>query len=179
MGLFDRIVLTLYTFLLAVLSLTMFVVALGWTYPLSILENGVSTVSGRWATGVISAVLFSASLRLLYLGFRKRAGLQTVIHETSMGEIRISLDAVEDLVKRVGRQVQGIRDIKARVSSVSGGLVVIVQASVSPDVSIPQASEELQTTIKNYVRNVVGAVVAEVKVYVSNITTESRRSKVE
>ncbi|NPV70867.1 MAG: alkaline shock response membrane anchor protein AmaP [Firmicutes bacterium] len=179
MGLFDRVVLTLYTFFLALFSLAMVLVSAGWGYPLEFLKANLATVSGRWVTGIISAMLFVASLRLLYFGFQKRRGMQTVVHETSMGEVRISLDAIEDLVRRVGRQVQGVRDVKPVVTSGPSGLNVIVRTSVSPDVSIPQVSEELQTTVRNYVKNVVGATVAEVRVFVGNITTDSKRSRVE
>ncbi|MCR4397432.1 MAG: alkaline shock response membrane anchor protein AmaP [Firmicutes bacterium] len=178
-GLFDRVVLTLYTFFLALFSLTMLCVSLGWSYPLALLGTSLGTVSGRWATGLVSLVLFSASLRLLYAGFRRRRGSQSVVHETPMGDVRISLDAVEDLVKRVGRQVSGVRDVKARVASGSAGLRVLVRLTASPDISIPQMSDELQTTVKNYVKNVVGVGVSEVQVHVDTITAESRRSRVE
>ncbi len=179
MDLFDRVVLTLYTLFLALFSLTMLLVSAGWSYPLDRLNWSLSTASGRWGTGVVSAVLLVASLRLLYFGFRKRRGVQTVVHETSMGEVRISLDAVEDLVRRVGRQVQGVREIKPVVTSEQSGLSVVVRTCVSPDVSIPQVSEELQTTVRNYVKNVVGATVSEVRVFVGGITTEPKRSRVE
>ncbi|MGE5485183.1 MAG: alkaline shock response membrane anchor protein AmaP [Ignavibacteriales bacterium] len=179
MSLFDRVVLTLYTFFLALFSILMILTSLGWGYPLALLNANLETVSGRWGTGVVSAVLLTASLRLLYLGFRKRRGVQTVVHETAMGEVRISLDAVEDLVHRVGRQVQGVREVRPRVTSGPSGLRVAVRLGVSPDVSIPQVSDELQTAIQNYVKNVVGVGVSGIQVFVETITTESRRSRVE
>jgi len=178
-SLFDRVVLTLYTFFLTVFSILVILTSLGWGYPLALLNANLETTPGRWGTGIVSAVLLTASLRLLYLGFRKRKGSQTVVHETPMGEVRVSLDAIEDLIRRVGRQVQGVRESRARVTCSPSGLKVVVKLGVSPDVSIPQVSDELQTTIKDYVKNVVGVDVSETQVLVETISTESKRSRVE
>lgn len=179
MGILDRIALALYAFFLAVFSFAMVLVAAGWRRPMDLLGTSLETISGRWVTGIVSLILFLASIRFLYFGFGRRRGVQTIVHETPLGEVRVSLDAIENLIRRVARQVQGVRDVKPRVVSGPAGLSVSLKVSVSPDISIPEVSDDLQNTIKNYVRNVVGVGVTEVKTFVENITAEAKRSRVE
>lgn len=129
----------------------------------------------RIALGVIAAVFFAVSVRLIFFAFRGRDRGQAVMHESSLGEIRISLDAVENLVRKVARGVKGVREMKADVTNTNAGLAVELKGIISPEVSIPEVSEEIQSAVKSYVRRVVGVEVAEVRIKVENIATDVRR----
>lgn len=179
MGLFDRVVLAVSTVSLAIIAALTMLMSFGWTFPLDLLGTSLQTPQGRLVIGLLSGFYLISSLRLVYYAFRRKYSGQTVIHETSLGEIRVSLDAVENLVRRVARQTQGVRDVKSHVSLSTAGIRVWAKIVVSPDVSIPSVSNEVQSSIKSYVRNVVGVEVADVCVYVENITAEIRRSRVE
>lgn len=178
MGIFDRIILTLYTFSLTFISFVTVLIALGWDRPLRYVEESLAGRDGRLVVGISGAVVLIVSLRLLYLAFR-RYPRQTIVHETAMGEVRISLDAIENLVRKAVHQVRGVREVKAAVASAPGGVAVRVRASVTPDINIPEASDQIQNTVKNYVRNVVGIGVQEVKITVDNIGDEHRRGRLE
>lgn len=178
MGVFDRVILTLYTFILAFASLGIVLVAAGWRLPLDYLEIGATSQNGRLALGLLGVLLLIASIRLLYFGFHRYPG-ETVVHETPLGEVKVSLDAIEGLVRKVVNQVKGVREARAGVSNSPNGVRVRVRASVSSDVSIPHLSDEIQNTVKNHIRSVVGIGVHEIKVYVSGIGEEHRRPRVE
>lgn len=178
MGIFDRAILTLYTFCLAFISLAFVVAAAGWTVPLDVIQQSLGTANGKWTVGVLGAVFFIVSLRLLYFGFRRRHAGQTVIHQTPLGEVRVSLDAIESLVRKVVRQVNGVRDVRARASNSPSGIGVVMRVAISPDTSVPEVSDKIQNTVKNYVRNVVGVGVHEVRIFVDNIGDETRKGRV-
>jgi len=179
MGLFDRVILAVYTLSLGIIAILFVFLAFGWNFPLEIVGTSLRASQGRWLVGAISLLYLVISVRLIYLSFKRKYSGQTVLHETQMGEIRISLDAVENLVRKVARQVQGVREVRGNVKIQSNGLSVSLHAIVSPDISIPNVSSEIQSSVKSYVRNVVGVEVSNVSVYVENITTEARRSRVE
>ncbi|MCL6451684.1 MAG: alkaline shock response membrane anchor protein AmaP [Acetobacteraceae bacterium] len=179
MGIFDRIILTLYTFSLTFISLAFILMALGWLAPLDVVRASLSDPDGRWVVGIVAATFFVVSLRLLYFGFRRRYPGQTLVHQTPLGEVRISLDAVENLVRKVVRQVTGVRDVRARVLHQGGEVGVSLRVTVSPDLSVPEVSDKIQNAVKNYVRNVVGVGVHEVEIFVENIGDEVRRGRVE
>jgi uncharacterized alkaline shock family protein YloU len=179
MGLFDRIVLTAFTFSMAFLSFIFVLMSLGWLVPLTVLQSSITQHDGRLVVGILGAVFFVVSLRFIHLGFRRRYPLRTVVHENDLGEVRVSLWAVENLVARVTRQVKGVREVKAAVSVLQDGLRVNLRIWVSPEGNIPKVSAETQEAVKSYVRDVVGAEVRDIHIFVENITNESRRGRVD
>lgn len=179
MGITDRIMLTIYTASLGLLSFIFLLMSFGWHVPLDVVGTSLRDPQGRWLVGIIAGFFLVISARFVYFALRKKYSGLAVVHETSLGEVRISLDAVENLVKKIARQVQGVRDVKGHVRLAPSGLRVVLRAVVSPDISIPSVSNEVQSSVKAYVRNVVGVDVAEVSVHVENITAEVRRSRVE
>ncbi len=179
MGLFDRIILTIYTFALTFLSAAFVAMAAGWSVPLDAVRDILDLQQGRLAVGVTAGAFFVASVRLLYFAFRRRGVGRTVRHDTDLGEVRISLAAVENLVTRVARQQSGVREVRPMAEVRDGAIRVTLRAVVSPDVSIPEMSDLLQKEVVRYVRNVVGVDVSEVRVIISNISSEHRRGRVE
>lgn len=181
MKIIDRIVLTIYTLALAFLSGLMVVVAIlpERVQPHVFFEEAISTPKGRWLIGIIGAIFFMTSFRLIAVAFMRRGGGQPVLHETSLGMVSISLDAVENLVRKTARGVKGVRDIKAVVIHGKDGLRVHLTGTISPEVSIPQVSEEIQTAVRQYVKRVVGVELTDVRLEVENIANESRRTRLD
>lgn len=177
----DRIVLSVYTLALAALSGLMIVVAIfpERVQPQLWLEEALASASGRWWIGFIGAVFFSVSMRLIYVAFKRSGGGQPVVHETGLGVVAISLDAVENLVRKTARGVKGVREIKAIVTHGKDGLSVLLTGTISPEVSIPQVSEEIQSSVRQYVKRVVGVELADVRLQVENIANEGRRSRLD
>jgi uncharacterized alkaline shock family protein YloU len=178
-GIVDRIILTLYTVALTVLSLLAVAVAFGWSRPLDTVLAALRATNGRAAVATVGAIFFLSSVRLLILAFRRRQPGQQVVHETELGEVRISLDAVENLVRRVARQATGVRDVRPQVRLAPEGVEARLRVWVSPDVSIPGVARELQDALRRSVHEVVGVELAALDVQVENVTTEVRRGRVE
>lgn len=181
MGIFDRIVLTIYTLSLAVLSGLMILVALAptWIQPHLWVDEALSTGRGQLMVGLIGTAFFAVSVRLIVFAFTRRGGGQPVVHETTLGDVRISLDAVESLIKKVARSVKGVREIKAVVHHGKDGLVAELRGSVSHEVSIPETSEEIQTSVKQYVKRVVGVEIAEIRIEIDNIASDTHRRRLD
>jgi len=181
MGILGRIVLLLYTLSLAVISaLVLGMSALGWLTPLDWVRTSLTAdPNGRWTVGIASLVFLVVSIVFIIYTFTPRYPIRALVHETDLGEVHVTLEAIENLVKKVTRQIRGIRSVKARVATTGGGLEIWLRTVMSPDVSVPAVSEEIRTTLKGYVKNVVGAEVAEVHVYVTDISSESRKGRVE
>lgn len=179
MRVIDQIILTLYTFTLAAISVIAVAASLHLWQPYTWIQAAYDTPSGRLTMGIAGLVFFIVSFRLIYAAFRRRGGGQAVVHENNLGEVRISLDAVVNLVRRVARQIKGVREMQAIVENTPGGLVAELTGTISPEVSIPEVSEEIQNTVKSYVRRVVGVEVSEVRIHVENISNDSRRSRLD
>lgn len=178
MGLFDRIILTIYTFALTFLSAAFVALAAGWLYPLAYVEAVLTTPQGRWGVGVAGAVFFVASVRLLYFAFRRRGGRRSITHDGPLGQVRVSLDAVEALAGRVAREVRGVREAKAVAYAQEDGLDLNLRLWTWSDLNIPEASDLLQRELARQVRQVLGVEVRRINLHVVNIGG-ARRSRPE
>jgi len=174
MGIVDKVVLKLYAIALTLVSFFSLLVSLGWRKPLDSMLASLEFPGGRTAIGVVSGFLFLASLRFIYFGFQRKP-LQALVHDTGMGEVRISLVAVRSLVTRVASRTPGVREVRASVKPGSQGLSVSLELKVALDTNLPELADKLQKAISSYVRDIVGVNVESVKVSVSDIALEARR----
>ncbi len=179
MGLFDRIMLTILTLCVAALSAVVILLAAGWIVPLQIFWTSLLSPSGRWIIGSLAGLTLIVSVRFIYYGFHRVDADQTLVHESDLGEVRISLGAVENLVRKVARQVKGVRDVRGWVAPGGGRLNVRLRTVISPDVSVPDVSGNIQNAVRDCLKNVVGVEAGEVRVFVENISNEARRGRVE
>lgn len=177
MGIFDRIILMLYTLSLTVLSALFVAVAAGWSFPLDYIRTTLENPNGRWALGITSAAFLVVSLRFIWYVFSPRGerGGRRVYHETELGVISISLDAVENLVKKSARQVRGVRDVKAKVENSGGGVQVFLKTVVTPETSVPEASKEIERILRHSVKSVIGVELTGLNVSVENIAADGGR----
>jgi uncharacterized alkaline shock family protein YloU len=177
MSLLDRVLLTVYTLALTGFAAVSLVVSAGYSEPFRAFELAFRTPQGRWTTGLVSLLVLVASVRLLYSAFAQPR--VQVVHETELGQVRISRDAVEHLVQRVARQVRGVREVRPRVTIGPDGIVARARIWVSPDVNIPGLAGQVQDELRRAVREVVGVELAALDLAVENITAEARRGRLE
>lgn len=171
MGIIDRIILSIYTLLLAFLSLGVILLSLR-LISLDLVWTGISHISGQWEAGLVGAVFLLVSIRLLLAGMRSRRVKDTIVHHNDMGDVHISLDAIKNLVEKTARYTRGVRGVKVRVNLAGQGLKVSLKAVVSPEVHVPSVSAELQTRIHEYIKNTVGVELADVEILVENISND-------
>ncbi|MGI6631647.1 MAG: alkaline shock response membrane anchor protein AmaP [Bacillota bacterium] len=176
MGILDRIVLSLYALALTVVSFLTLLVTFGWSAPADLISNTMTSSSGRTTIGIVSTLIFLAGVRFVYYGF-KRVPDQAVIHDSEMGEVRISLVAVKSLVTRIVSRTPGVREVKTRVFLSRGGAGISVGLDVKAalDANLPDLSDKIQKATAAYVRDIVGVTVDSVRVSVSDIALDSRR----
>ncbi|MBC8015519.1 MAG: alkaline shock response membrane anchor protein AmaP [Sporomusaceae bacterium] len=171
MGIIDRIILSIYTLLLSFLSLGVILLSLR-LISLDLVWTGISHISGQWEAGLVGAVFFLISIRLLLAGMRSRLGKETIIHHNEMGDIHISLEAIKNLVEKTARHTRGVRGVKVSVSREGQGIKVSLKAVVSPEVHVPSVSAELQQRIHDYIKNTVGVELIDIQILVENISND-------
>lgn len=171
MGIIDRIILSIYTLLLAFLSLGVMLLALQ-LIPLSLVWTSISHIYGQWEASLIGAVFFLVSIRLLLAGVRSHRGKNIIVHHTEMGDVQISLQAVENLVEKTARYVRGVRGVKVNVIQSNQRLQVTIRAVVSPENNVPAVTAEIQNKVHEYIKNTVGVELIDVRILVENISND-------
>lgn len=170
----DRLLLFLYT--LAVMAASCYALAAAFhLIPYRLAEQLVtdlyydSFTAYSWIAGF--AIVLLISIRLLYVSLRKGQEVSTIDQRTEYGDIRISLETVENLSLKAAGRVRGIKDFKAKVRVTNAGLDIVIRTLVDGDSSIPAMTEEIQQAVKSHIEEITGIPVATVSVYVANLAT--------
>lgn len=119
------------------------------------------------------AALLLIALILLIMGLRSpKKARNAIIKGSEYGQVEVSIDAIENILLRVIQQIQGIKDVSRKVVYTQDGLLITMKIRVMPDVPMPDVSSDLQSKTKEYVEQITGIAVQEVKVQVENIVTD-------
>lgn len=157
---------------LAALSLGGFLVSTGILPKILIFSalTGVElNIYIRAATIIVFAFLFILSIYLPLSTWTEKKGTVVPL-QNPLGRIEISQKAISDFIQRVGGEVEGVRDLKAKVKSTEEGIDVGLSLSAQAQGEIPRLIDELQSVVKRYLNTTVGVEnVREIKVKIGKI----------
>lgn len=176
MNLFDRLIFTVYSLFMTLLFILFSAVMLGWTAPLVLLRDVF--YPGRpevfWP---LMAVIIIIGIRLFWVSIyrAKKSSHHVVLAENALGQVNLSLSAVEDLANKVAGKIHGVREISSQMVAVPQGVGLKIQASVTPDINVPNASAEIQNMIKEKVFEITGLQVSSVEVHIQSISVTKPR----
>lgn len=172
------LVITLYTLAFLVSGFFLIYISLG----LISLDDVVKTIEryyafelNRFLIGIVGALLIIISagfiLHLLEGLFRKERDINL---SGPSGQIRVSLSAIEDVVRRCGRQFLDVKELRSRIVIRRKGLNILSKVTLYAGVNIPEITEKLRSLIRERLGKVLG-IEDEIKVtiHVVNIVEKS------
>jgi|GEM_PF-189803 uncharacterized alkaline shock family protein YloU len=176
-NIFFRVLLAIYAFCLAVFSAFCMYVAvvpqafvdISGAITQIILDNGAGVL--RVVVFIIALVFFALSVMFLASGIRSNKDKKAVSKHTNIGEIKISLNSIENIAINASKRANGIKETKTLVKKADDGVEIEVRIIVMPDLSIPVISEEVQGRVKKAVEEASGIAVKQVRVVVDSIYT--------
>ena len=168
MGIADRIILTLYTFLMAGFSLAAVLVSMGLVTH-SALHSFIEGIPGNWVFAVSGIIVLIASLHLLITGIGVTGGGSLHLSEGAAGRVSVSKNALEHYIEDLAEEIYGIHHTKVVVKLLEEGMNVRVNASIEPGINIPETTREVKNNIKESIKKVTGAEVGEIELFVKQI----------
>ncbi|MFB9277351.1 alkaline shock response membrane anchor protein AmaP [Cohnella cellulosilytica] len=171
----DRLLLFVYSLAIAVAAIVAIAVA-GGGFSEEWLKEVVSDFTGGVRVVQISVIgvsvlLLLLSVRFWYVALRRDGNSAPSINQrTEHGDIRISVETVENLALKAASRTRGVKDLRARVRVSEAGLGILIRAFVDGEGSIPAMSEEMQRTVAQQIEEATGIPVAEVSVFIANVT---------
>ncbi|MFW5981099.1 MAG: alkaline shock response membrane anchor protein AmaP [bacterium] len=123
----------------------------------------------RWEFAILFLLLFAASVWVVYPIVANDIKT-TVISKSELGEIDISIDALDTLVNNIALEQEGVVAIKNRLSTKEDKLMIDLTAKIFPSKNIPEITTNLQTLVKSYIEDITGVTVGEVKILVDTVT---------
>lgn len=181
---FDRLLLFVYSLAVAVGAIALLLTASA-LMPLErtsqFLRNVYYDVPTAYTVIILSVALFLISIRFFYLTFRRgRGNVPSIDQRTDLGDIRISIETVENLSLKAASRIRGIKELKSRVQVSDAGLEIVIRTVVDGESAIPDLSEGVQRSVKDHVEAVTGIPVSNVSVFVANVaSSQTFKSRVE
>lgn len=173
MNIADRIMLALYTVIMAIISL-LFIAYSAGAISFETVSSHLQAFQGRWEV-ILAAVLFLLiSIRFLITGMNIGATKEITVHIGDDGYVRISIEAIKKFIEQSALQVRGIHNVKARVSTEGDFLKAKVFAGVLPEANIPETSRILHKKIRDSVKDTVGREISDVEIIFNTISYEAK-----
>lgn len=179
MNIFFRVLLAFYAFCLAVISAICMIItvkteifAIIYRYIDDFVFSNKSP-GPRVVMFLITLLFFILSIMFLLSGVKSSKDKKAVSKHTNIGEVRISLNSIENIALNASRKVNGVKDTKALVKKHDDSVEVIAKIVVMPDMNIPAITEDVQLRIKKSVEECSGISVKEVKAVVESIYSGS------
>jgi len=172
MGFLTRIVLGVYAFVVGLACLISIILFANVGYFNRCYEalTGKSPDSSYIYVSLgFSSLFFILSLVLFIISFKTGRVKKAVGRRTSIGEIRITLVSIENIVMNLLKRLPGVKEAHAKVAANEDNVSVGIRLVVFPDISLPTLSEDIQMKVKKTIEDNTGISVGEVKVVVDNI----------
>ncbi len=182
MNLFFRVLLAIYAFCLTIITGIAIAVTLEPSLYDDITQFFYNGIKGRTSSIIIfvfELIFLVIGIIFLFSGVRSNKDKKSVKKHTNIGEIKISINSIENIALATSRKFSGIKDSKAYVTKHEDNVSVIIKTVVLPDVNIPALAEDMQSKVKKSIEETAGVAVNDVKVVVDNIYTGYTKSRVE
>ncbi|WP_027085057.1 alkaline shock response membrane anchor protein AmaP [Cohnella panacarvi] len=173
--LLDRLLLFLYSIAIGIVSVFAIIAASGGLNEKGLhdwLDNMTGESQAVQVTVICVAIaLLLVSIRFFIVSFSRGGSAAPSINQrTEHGDIKISVETVENLALKAASRSRGVKDLRARVRVSESGLEIQIRAFVDGDSSIPSLSEDMQRTVAQQVEETTGIPVSEVSVFIANLT---------
>lgn len=116
------------------------------------------------------ALIWSVRVLMIALAREPRSDRTSVaVQHSENGSVRISLAAMDTLVRRAIGEAEGIVEVKTGIINHEDSISVTVEMTLESDVHIPNITMLMQRSIKNFIEEFSGIAVREVRVMVTKI----------
>ncbi len=171
MGISDRIILTLYTFLMTVVSILVILCSLG-VFPQKNIIAFIAGIPGNWIYAVGGVILLVVSLRLLITGLGVTGDNSLKISEGENGKVHIGKGAIENYIAELAQEIYGIYNVKVIAKLEDDGIYVRINASIEPGINIPETTGEIKVNVRDSIKKVTGIDVKDIEIFFKQIKSK-------
>ncbi|KUO50555.1 MAG: hypothetical protein APF76_07865 [Desulfitibacter sp. BRH_c19] len=157
------------------LSVIVFLAALGWIVPISLLLEQLELRDARLAIAAISLLVAIWAIYSLQLGFKKKSETSyTHIETTDHGQIHITMEAIENYISRAVVTIKEVKEVKPRIKLLPEGMALLLKITIIPDTNVPKVTKEIQEKVSEYLREYGGMKVLDIEIVVDKIAQPVR-----
>ncbi|HRW12385.1 MAG TPA: alkaline shock response membrane anchor protein AmaP [Syntrophomonas sp.] len=164
-----RVLLSIYNLLLLVVAGIFVAASVSAFDPLPYLQTALNE-QNRLLTGLVALLLLLLALVLLIQTWKtvEKQDDGIIVQEGLLGQICMTVPAIELLIMKSVRQIEGIKDIRPEIKKDKTGLTVKLHMMINPALNVPEVTAATQKIVKEQLEQVGGLQVNEVKVRVDD-----------
>lgn len=172
MPVITRLLLFLYNVLLLFIAGMLAAAGLGRPEPMRWIEYILATPTNRLVTAIVGIILLVlAIIGLVYSLKPERSEDGVQVANNFWGQVSISVAAIKVIIAKAVREVEGVKDVRAKISSSSRGVVVELQMNVNPELPVPDLTKNVQEKVQEYLEKTAGLEIDKIKVLVDDLDT--------
>jgi uncharacterized alkaline shock family protein YloU len=160
MNFFKRVFVFMYSLVLAIAGFFVLAYGIKEFYDLQRLDTMFASLVSdpriQITLMVIGAIVFISGLIAPGRMERKIKKNRVVSFQNPDGEVSVSLTAIEEYIHKAARSIQGIKDVKSRVTITRRGIDITAAVNISAGMNIPEVTERIQMAVKNKIQNILG-----------------------
>ena len=175
MKIWDRLLLALY----AILGLCGLAAVGGAIFAPEMTARVADKLRSAWddrliriAICAVALVILVWTIRVFLLAFKhepRHDRGSVAVQNTENGSVRVSVQAMDALVRQAIGSSEGVVDIKSRIINHEDSISVKIEMTLSGDAHIPNVTMLLQRNIKSFIEEFSGIAVRDVSVLVTSI----------
>jgi len=171
----DRLLLLVYSIVVAVFSFSLLLLALPFI-PAKYVEVLRLFIFESNSMSLLAIILLLLALKFIFKTTESGVNYSSYISkETEIGEIRISYSTIKSIALSSIKGINEIRDAKAQINDKNGEVSILINAAFSTGAIIPEISKDIQNKIKELVEETTEIKVKEVVVFVEEANNSSKR----
>ncbi len=175
MGITDRVILTLYTIVMAAVAVVLILITFG-ILPVDYFISEIAALPGNWEFAVGGAVIFLISVRLLLAGIGVLGDDNTLtLADVETGKTVVSKRALEEYIADIAQEVYGIYGVKVAVTMEDKDTIdARIKASLEPGVNRVEITEAVKDNVKENIKKVVGLEVKNIEMNFKKIKANDK-----
>ncbi|WP_168119241.1 alkaline shock response membrane anchor protein AmaP [Paenibacillus sp. HB172176] len=169
----DKMLLFLYSLIIGIVSVCAVCMGFHWisrSTARDLLDRLYEQDAAAISVISVGIAVFLLSFRFFIVSLQHgSASSQSIDQRTEYGDIRISIETIENLALKAATKQRGVKELRARVRATDAGLEIILRAVIDGETSIPALTEDIQRAVKEHVEEITGIPVMNVAVFVANV----------
>jgi len=174
----DRLLLLIAAALLFVVAVGIILMAVNWSPAQDLgLQLANQLIYGHWEAAAVGFLIMLMGLRFIYLALSGRKAPRALISSSELGDVTITIAAVENMVQRTAFQVAGIREARPAVIVKPDGVAIKLRAWVDQEAHMPELATEIQELLSSQLKKAAGLTVTSVSVEIQGVGARTRERR--
>lgn len=121
---------------------------------------------------IVILLLLVGYLALMLVNERK-ADERAVVQQTPLGDVRITVPTISELVNKAVQGIEGIKELSITVTEIEP-LSLRLELQLLPDRPIPQLTEMVQASVSDYLQQTIGVGASVINVVVKGVASQQQ-----